>query len=244
MSRESFKKIKFLKKLILKLMLMVGFNNARTLLEIDDTFPVLEHLVGNVDVRDYDIDTLRSQVAMVLQKNLLFSGTIKENLRWGNDKATDEEIIEACKLADAHEFVSSFENGYDTFIEQGGTNVSGGQKQRISVSRSVIRNSEILIFDDSSSALDLKTESNLHKEINKKFTNVTKIIIAQRIASVKNADSIIVLENGRISDIGTHNDLMNNVLTACAGTDDHDIRTILGNSSFLIQISNKPEPKP
>lgn len=164
--------------------------------------------VGGVDVRDYDIKTLRDSVAMVLQKNLLFSGTIKENLRWGNENATDEEIAEACKLAQADEFVTSFPDGYDTHIEQGGTNVSGGQKQRLCIARALLKMPKILILDDSTSAVDTKTDSMIRAGFKSFIPETTKIIIAQRISSVQDADLIIVMENGRISAKGTHDELM------------------------------------
>lgn len=164
--------------------------------------------VGGVDVRDYDIKTLRDSVAMVLQKNLLFSGTIKENLRWGNENATDEEIAEACKLAQADEFVMSFPDGYDTHIEQGGTNVSGGQKQRLCIARALLKKPKILILDDSTSAVDTKTDAMIRAGFKSFIPETTKIIIAQRISSVQDADMIIVMENGRISAKGTHDELM------------------------------------
>lgn len=164
--------------------------------------------VGGVDVRDYDIKALRDSVAMVLQKNLLFSGTIKENLRWGNENATDEEIAEACKLAQADEFVTSFPDGYDTHIEQGGTNVSGGQKQRLCIARALLKKPKILILDDSTSAVDTKTDAMIRAGFKSFIPETTKIIIAQRISSVQDADMIIVMENGRISAKGTHDELM------------------------------------
>ena len=165
-------------------------------------------LVGGVDVKDYDLVTLRDAVAMVLQKNQLFSGTIKENLRWGNENASDEELIEACKLAQADEFVSSFPEGYDTFIEQGGTNVSGGQKQRLCIARALLKKPKILILDDSTSAVDTRTDALIRKGFRKFLPQTTKIIIAQRIASVQDADMIIVMDNGRIVTTGTHEALM------------------------------------
>lgn len=164
--------------------------------------------VGGVDVREYDIKTLRDSVAMVLQKNLLFSGTIKENLRWGNENATDEEIKEACRLAQADEFVSSFPDGYDTKIEQGGTNVSGGQKQRLCIARALLKKPKILILDDSTSAVDTKTDALIRAGFKQFIPETTKIIIAQRIASVQDADLIIVMENGMISAFGTHDELL------------------------------------
>ena len=163
--------------------------------------------VGGVDVKNYDIKTLRDSVAMVLQKNLLFSGTIKENLRWGNENATDEEIVEACKLAQADEFVMSFPEGYDTHIEQGGTNVSGGQKQRLCIARALLKKPKILILDDSTSAVDTKTDALIRKGFKSFIPETTKIIIAQRIASVEDADLIIVMENGEIVASGNHAEL-------------------------------------
>ena len=145
---------------------------------------------------------------MVLQKNLLFSGTIKENLRWGNPNATDEEMIEACRLAQAHDFVSSFPEGYDTFIEQGGTNVSGGQKQRLCIARALLKKPKILILDDSTSAVDTRTDALIREGFKKFIPETTKIIIAQRIASVQDADMIIVLDKGEISAVGKHSELL------------------------------------
>ena len=164
--------------------------------------------VGNIDVRDYDLTSLRNQVAMVLQKNILFSGTIKENLRWGNENATDEELIEACKQAQADEFINAFPEGYDTYIEQGGTNVSGGQKQRLCIARALLKKPKILILDDSTSAVDTKTDSLIRKSFKESLPNTTKIIIAQRISSVEDADKIIVLDNGMINGMGTHEQLL------------------------------------
>lgn len=164
--------------------------------------------IGGVDVKDYDLTSLRDSVAMVLQKNVLFAGTIKENLRWGNENATDDEIEEACKLSQAHEFVSAFPNGYDTMIEQGGTNVSGGQKQRLCIARALLKKPKILILDDSTSAVDTKTDKLIRMGFEKYIPETTKIIIAQRISSVENADRIIVLDNGKIADIGTHEELL------------------------------------
>ncbi len=165
-------------------------------------------LVGGKDVREYDIEALRDSVAMVLQKNLLFSGTIKENLRWGNENAADEEILEACRLAQADEFVKTFPDGYDTMIEQGGTNVSGGQKQRLCIARALLKKPKILILDDSTSAVDTKTDAQIRKGFKEYIPETTKIIIAQRVSSVEDADMIIVMENGRISACGTHNELL------------------------------------
>lgn len=164
--------------------------------------------VGGVDVRDYDIDTLRNEVAMVLQKNVLFSGTIKDNLRWGNENATDEEMIEACKLSQAHSFIMEMPDGYDTYIEQGGTNVSGGQKQRICIARSLLKKPKILILDDSTSAVDTKTDALIRDAFKRFIPETTKIIIAQRISSIQDADKIIVLDGGEISAFGTHDELM------------------------------------
>ena len=167
-----------------------------------------EVLVGGIDVRDYDIKTLRDSVAMVLQKNQLFSGTIKENLRWGNENATDEEMIEACKLAQADEFIKTFPDGYDTYIEQGGTNVSGGQKQRLCIARALLKKPKILILDDSTSAVDTKTDAFIRQGFKRFIPDTTKIIIAQRVGSVQDADLIIVMDNGRIADMGTHDKLL------------------------------------
>lgn len=164
--------------------------------------------VGGVNVKDYDIKTLRDSVAMVLQKNLLFSGTIKENLLWGNENATDEEIVEACKLACADDFVMSFPDGYDTHVEQGGTNVSGGQKQRLCIARALLKKPKILILDDSTSAVDTKTDAMIRAGFKKYIPETTKIIIAQRVASIMDADLIIVMENGTITARGTHNELL------------------------------------
>ena len=152
--------------------------------------------------------TLRNSVAVVLQKNELFSGTIKENLRWGNKEATDEELIEACRLACADEFISQFPNGYDTYIEQGGTNVSGGQKQRLCIARALLKKPKILILDDSTSAVDTKTDATIRKAFREFIPETTKIIIAQRTASVEDADRIIVMEGGKINAIGTHTELL------------------------------------
>ena len=164
--------------------------------------------VGGIDVREYDLDTLRNEVAMVLQKNVLFSGTIKDNLRWGNENATDEEMIEACKLAQAHPFISEMPEGYDTYIEQGGTNVSGGQKQRICIARSLLKKPKILILDDSTSAVDTKTDALIRMAFKEYIPETTKIIIAQRISSIQDADKIIVLDGGEVSAFGTHDELM------------------------------------
>ncbi len=164
--------------------------------------------IGGVDVRDYDLTVLRDSVAMVLQKNLLFSGTIAENLRWGNPTATDEELAEACRLAQADEFVRSFPDGYNTKIEQGGTNVSGGQKQRLCIARALLKKPKILILDDSTSAVDTKTDMLIRRGFREYIPETTKIIIAQRVASVEDADMIIVMDNGKISAKGTHEELL------------------------------------
>lgn len=164
--------------------------------------------VGGVDVRSYDLDTLRNNVAVVLQKNLLFSGTIKENLRWGDENATDEEIVEACRLACADEFVETFPQKYDTYIEQGGANVSGGQKQRLCIARALLKKPKILILDDSTSAVDTKTDAKIRAALKKYIPQTTKIIIAQRTASVGDADKIIVMDAGKIVALGTHDELL------------------------------------
>ena len=164
--------------------------------------------VGGIDVREYDLDALRNEVSMVLQKNVLFSGTIKENLRWGDPNASDEELVRISKLACADEFVSAFPNGYDTYIERGGTNVSGGQKQRLCIARALLKKPKILILDDSTSAVDTKTDAMIRKAFREEIPGTTKIIIAQRISSVEDADRIIVLDGGRIDGIGTHKELL------------------------------------
>ena len=169
-----------------------------------------EVLVGGVNVKEYDLETLRDSVSMVLQKNQLFSGTITENLKWGNKDATDEEIKEACRLACADEFISAFPDGYNTFIEQSGTNVSGGQKQRLCIARALLKKPKVLILDDSTSAVDTKTDALIRKAFNESIPDTTKIIIAQRISSVEHSDMIIVMNNGKISSYGTHSELMEN----------------------------------
>ena len=164
--------------------------------------------VGGVDVRDYDVETLRNQVSMVLQKNVLFSGSIKDNLRWGDPNATDEEMIHACRLACADDFIRAFPDGYDTHIEQGGSNVSGGQKQRLCIARALLKKPKILILDDSTSAVDTHTDAMIRKAFREEIPNTTKIIIAQRVASVEESDLILVMENGTIAAMGTHEELL------------------------------------
>ena len=165
-------------------------------------------LVGGLDTRKYDIEALREQVAMVLQKNVLFSGTIKENLRWGNENASDEELVRVCKLAQADEFIQGFPDKYDTYIEQGGSNVSGGQKQRLCIARALLKKPKILILDDSTSAVDTKTDAMIRKAFREEIPETTKIIIAQRISSVQDADKILVMDNGEVSAAGTHEELL------------------------------------
>ena len=164
--------------------------------------------VGGVDVRDYDIEVLREQVAMVLQKNVLFSGTIKENLRWGNENASDEELERVCKLAQADEFIQQMPKKYDTYIEQGGTNVSGGQKQRLCIARALLKKPKVLILDDSTSAVDTKTDALIRKAFAEEIPNTTKLIIAQRVSSVQEADQIIILDGGAVQAVGTHEELL------------------------------------
>lgn len=165
-------------------------------------------LLGGVDVRKYDLDVLRNAVAMVLQKNELFSGTIKENLRWGNESATDEEIEETCRLACADEFIQSFPDKYDTYIEQGGANVSGGQKQRLCIARALLKKPKVLILDDSTSAVDTKTDASIQKSFAEFIPDTTKIIIAQRVSSVQHADRIVVMDDGKIAACGKHDELL------------------------------------
>ena len=164
--------------------------------------------VGGVDVKDYDLDTLRNAVAMVLQKNVLFSGTIKENLRWGNEQATDAELQEACRLANADEFIATFPKGYDTYLEQGGANVSGGQKQRLCIARALLKKPKILILDDSTSAVDTKTDAGIRTALKTYLPETTKFIIAQRISSLQDSDLILVLDGGVINGMGTHEELL------------------------------------
>ncbi|MGN1083565.1 MAG: ABC transporter ATP-binding protein, partial [Lachnospiraceae bacterium] len=164
--------------------------------------------VGGVDVRQYDLTALRNSVAMVLQKNELFSGTIKENLRWGNETATDEELEYACRLACADEFIQTFPDKYDTHIEQGGTNVSGGQKQRLCIARALLRKPKVLILDDSTSAVDTRTDAAIRKSFAEYIPDTTKIIIAQRVNSVRHADQIVVLDDGKIAAVGNHEQLL------------------------------------
>lgn len=166
--------------------------------------------VGGVNVKEYDLDVLRNQVSMVLQNNVLFSGTIKDNLRWGNADASDEEMLRACKLAQADEFIQKFPDGYDTHIEQGGSNVSGGQKQRLCIARALLKNPKILILDDSTSAVDTRTDYLIRKAFKEDIPDITKLIISQRISSIEDADRIIVLDDGKINGIGTHEELLKN----------------------------------
>ena len=169
-----------------------------------------EILVGGRDVREYDMETLRNQVAVVLQNNVLFSGTILDNLRWGNKEATEEECERACRLACADEFIQRFPKKYETFIEQGGNNVSGGQKQRLCIARALLKKPQILILDDSTSAVDTATDAKIRKAFAEEIPNTTKLIIAQRISSVQGADRIIVMDEGRINGFGTHEELLQN----------------------------------
>jgi ATP-binding cassette subfamily B protein len=164
--------------------------------------------VGGVAVRRYALTALRDAVAMVLQKNELFTGTIKENLRWGNEQATDEELVHACRLSQADEFIAQFPDGYDTLVEQGGANVSGGQKQRLCIARALLKKPKILILDDSTSAVDTATDALIRKAFREEIPHTTKLIIAQRVASVQDADMIVVMEGGRVADCGTHGELL------------------------------------
>ena len=164
--------------------------------------------VGGHDVREYDVEALRDAVAMVLQKNVLFSGTIRDNLRWGDKDATQEEIEAACRAAQAHDFIMSFPNGYDTDLGQGGVNVSGGQKQRLCIARALLKHPKVVILDDSTSAVDTATDASIRRALHEEFSHITTLIIAQRVASVMNADKIIILDEGRIADMGTHDELM------------------------------------
>ena len=164
--------------------------------------------VGGRDVRDYDIEALRDAVAMVLQKNVLFSGSIRDNLRWGDKNATQEEIEAACRAAQAHDFIMSFPDGYDTDLGQGGVNVSGGQKQRLCIARALLKHPKVVILDDSTSAVDTATDASIRRALRDEFNHITTLIIAQRIASVMDADRIVVLNDGRIEDVGTHDELM------------------------------------
>jgi len=164
--------------------------------------------VGGNDVREYDLKTLRDEVSMVLQKNVLFSGTIKENLRRGDETATEEEIARVCRLAQADEFIQKFPKKYDTYIEQGGSNVSGGQKQRLCIARALLKKPKVLILDDSTSAVDTKTDAKIKKAMYEEIPDTTKIIIAQRVSSVQDADKIIVMDEGKIMDVGSHQELL------------------------------------
>ena len=167
-----------------------------------------EVIVGGHNVKDYDVETIRNQVSVVLQNNVLFSGTIAENLRWGDKDATDEEVKRAAKLACADEFIEKFPDGYDTYIEQGGTNVSGGQRQRLCIARALLKKPKILILDDSTSAVDTATDASIRRAFREEIPNTTKLIIAQRISSVMDADRIIVMDDGKLNDFGTHDELM------------------------------------
>ena len=165
-------------------------------------------LVGGADTREYDLETLRQQVAVVLQKNVLFSGTIRENLRWGDPDATDAELERACRLAQADEFIRAFPDGYDTRVEQGGSNVSGGQKQRLCIARALLKKPKILILDDSTSAVDTRTDALIRRAFREEIPDTTKFIIAQRVSSVQDADQIVVMDGGRIDAVGSHEELL------------------------------------
>lgn len=167
-----------------------------------------ELLVGGINVKNYDLNVLRNNVSCVLQKNILFSGTVKENIKWGNLKATDKEVVKACKIAQADSFIKEMKDGYNAHIEQGGTNVSGGQKQRLCIARALLKKPQILILDDSTSAVDTRTDKKLQEAFKKEIPNTTKIIIAQRISSVENCDKIIVMDNCKIDAFGTHKELL------------------------------------
>ena len=167
-------------------------------------------MVGGNDVRDYDMEVLRNQVSVVLQKNVLFSGTILDNLRWGDKNATEEECRKACRMACADEFIEKMPEGYNTWIEQGGTNVSGGQKQRLCIARALLKKPKILILDDSTSAVDTATDAKIRKAFREEIPGTTKLIIAQRISSVKDCDRILVMDDGRVNGIGTHEELLEN----------------------------------
>jgi ATP-binding cassette subfamily B protein len=188
-------------------------------------------MVGGLNVKDYDIKSLRESVAVVLQKNTLFSGTIASNLRWGNEKATDEEIKQACEIAQADSFISSFPDGYDTMLDEGGTNVSGGQKQRICIARALIKNPKIIILDDSTSAVDTHTDALIRAGLKKKLPGTTSFIVAERILSVKDCDTILVMDNGKVVGKGTNDELMksskiyNELCTSQLGGGDFDARS-------------------
>ena len=192
--------------------LRIGFSKTSLVNLIARLYDVTEGSVkvGGKDVRDYDIETLRDKVSVVLQSNVLFSGTILDNLRWGNENATEEECVNACKLACADAFIESFPDKYNTKIEQGGTNVSGGQKQRLCIARALLKNPKILILDDSTSAVDTATDASIRKAFSENIPDTTKLIISQRVSSVSHADKIIVMDDGEISAVGTHEELIKN----------------------------------